>query len=124
MLIITPCVALNIYVYLCCIAQYAITITNSGLDRHINALFKNNIWACTAISSGAADHVPMVAPAEDAADISLISNKLVSLGQRSAVDTAEESSAIVLRSDAMALTPVGAETAGERCCREMRGENR
>ncbi|KAL8618621.1 hypothetical protein ACOMHN_015731 [Nucella lapillus] len=62
---------------------------------------------------GAADHVPAVTAEPDAADVSLISNRLISLGQRSALDGEGETSAVVLRSDAMALTSVGAENAGE-----------
>ena len=65
------------------------------------------------MATGAAEHVPAVAAAPDTADVSLISNKLRSLGQRSAVEVGEGSAAVVLRSDAMAVTTVGADTAGE-----------
>ncbi|XP_076463065.1 2-(3-amino-3-carboxypropyl)histidine synthase subunit 2-like [Babylonia areolata] len=62
---------------------------------------------------GASEHVPLVAAEPDTADVSLISNRLVSLGQRSALDGEEESSAVTLRSDTMALTSVRADTASE-----------
>ena len=68
---------------------------------------------CVAMVSGAAEHIPAVAAAPDTVDVSLISNKLRCLGQRSAVEVGEGSAALVLRSDAMAVTTVGADTAGE-----------
>ena len=63
--------------------------------------------------TGAAEHIPAVAAAPDTVDVSLISNKLRCLGQRSAVEVGEGSAALVLRSDAMAVTTVGADAAGE-----------
>ena len=68
---------------------------------------------CVAMVTGAAEHIPAVAAAPDTVDVSLISNKLRCLGQRSAVEVGEGSAALVLRSDAMAVTTVGADTAGE-----------
>ncbi|KAK7099928.1 2-(3-amino-3-carboxypropyl)histidine synthase subunit 2-like [Littorina saxatilis] len=62
---------------------------------------------------GAAEHVPPVAPETDMADVSLISNKLRSMGQRSEVDGFEGSSAVMLRSDNMAVSNLSADNAGE-----------
>lgn len=64
---------------------------------------------------GAAHHIPMKAVAPDSTDVSLISNKLRSLGERTPVEAGGggDSSAVVLRADNMAVSERSAETAGE-----------
>nr|KAG5714090.1 hypothetical protein BaRGS_020418 [Batillaria attramentaria] len=63
---------------------------------------------------GAAHHIPMQMAVPDSTDVSLISNKLRSMGQRTTAEGDDQgSTAVVLRSEAMAVTTVSAETAGE-----------